>query len=95
LLGETKSYDQFDFTSQLASGDSVASVTSVVASVYSGVDPTPNVIVKSSSVTGNVVTAVIQAGVLGVMYELLVTVGTTLGNTLQLSAILAVIPDLP
>ena len=93
LLGETKTIT-FDFTSNLAIGETVSTQT-VTATVYSGTDASPSgVISGSASTSGAVVSQKITGGVLGVMYELLCQITTSLGQTLQQSAFLAVVPDL-
>lgn len=80
----------FDFTNQLAVGDSL-SIPTVVASVYSGVDPTPSAILSGSpSVSGNVVTQKVTVGVPGTIYSLLCTVTTSQGATLELQGFLAI-----
>lgn len=93
--GETKNYNQFDFTSSLAVGEVIQSQV-VTASVYSGTDANPQAIVSgAATVNGSVVSQLITAGVLGVIYEVLCKVTTSLGQTLQLSGYLAIIQDLP
>lgn len=93
MLGETEILT-FDFTSRLASGETISTATTT-ASVYSGTDAAPSSIVSGgSTITGQKVTQAITAGVLGVTYELLCTITTSLSQTLQLSGYLTVIPDL-
>jgi len=93
LLGETKTIT-FDFTSSLAIGETISTQT-VTASTYSGTDAVPSgVISGAASASGTVVSQKITGGVLGVMYELLCQITTSLGQTLQQSAFLAVVPDL-
>lgn len=85
----------FDFTSDLAASETISTKT-VAATVYSGTDGTPSAIISgSASSSGAVVTQVITAGTLGVIYQLLCTITTSAGQTLVKSAFLAVIPDLP
>lgn len=92
-VGET-AVVKFDFTSLLAVGETI-STESVAASVYSGTDSAPSLIVSgSASASGNVVSQKVTAGVLGVVYELLCTITTSLSQTLELSGYLAVVPGL-
>lgn len=93
LLGETV-LETFDFTSRLAVAETI-STAAVTASVYSGTDASPSSIINgSAAISGQAVTQSITAGVLGVTYELLCTITTSLGQTLQLSAYLPIMPDL-
>lgn len=92
LLGETVT-ETFDFTSRLAAGETISSA-SVSATTYSGTDASPSLIVNgSASISGQTVTQSITGGVLGVTYDLVCTIATSLGQTLQLSAYLAVVPN--
>jgi len=87
----------FDFTSQLAVGETI-STKAVVASVYSGTDAAPTGIVSgSASASGSVVTQLITmvGRTVGNIYELMCTITTSVGQTLKISAYLAVVPDLP
>lgn len=91
--GETKNIT-FDFTSQLAAGETISSQT-VSATVYSGIDSSPSAIISgSASVSGAVVTQAITAGVLGVTYELKCQVTTSAGQTLQLTGYFPIVPEL-
>ena len=93
LLGETKLL-QFDFLSSLAAGETISTQT-VTATTYSGTDGSPSSIISgSASTSGSVVSQKVTGGVLGVVYELLCQVTTSAGQTLQMSAFLAVAPDL-
>jgi len=93
LLGETKTIT-FDFTSSLVIGETISTQT-VTASTYSGTDATPSGVISGiASTSGAVVSQKITGGVLGTMYELLCQITTSLGQTLQQSAFLAVVPDL-
>ena len=92
--GETKTY-QFDFASDLASGETLSSY-STVATVYSGTDASPSSIISgSASASGSIVSQKITAGTVGVIYQLLCTAVTSASQTLQRSGYLAVIPPLP
>ena len=94
LFGASQNYT-FDFSSLLASGETISTQT-VVATVYSGTDASPSSIVSgSASASGAIVTQKITAGTVGVLYELMCTITTSASQTLQLCGILAVIPDEP
>lgn len=96
-LGETiiPNPSPFNFTSQLAVGETISSAT-VTASVYTGVDANPSAIISgSATISGAVVSQKITGGVLGVIYELLCAAVTSAGQTIQLAGYLAIIPDLP
>lgn len=94
LAGESRNYT-FDFTSDLAVGETI-STKSVAATVYSGTDASPSAIVSgSASSSGAIVTQLIIAGTLGVIYELLCSITTSAGQTLQQVGLLAIIPDEP
>lgn len=84
---------QFDFLSRLASGETI-STQSVAASVYSGVDASPSAIINgAASVSGTtIVQQSITGGVLGCIYALLCTITTSLGQTIQMSTLLAIEP---
>lgn len=92
-LGETESF-AFDFTSNLAVGETI--LTAVVTSVvYSGVDPSPSSMISGvASISGAIATQKITGGVLGVMYTVMCTITTSLGQTLQLPGFLAIVPNL-
>lgn len=85
----------FDFTSRLGASETI-STQSVAASVYSGTDATPSGLISgAATASGAVVTQKLTGGVVGVIYELLCTITTSAGQTLVMSALLAVVPDLP
>lgn len=93
LLGETKTYT-WDFTSQLAASETILTAI-CTASVYSGTDASPSGLLSGlATISGQKVTQNLTAGVLGVIYEVLCSIVTSLGQTLQLSSYIAVIPDL-
>lgn len=94
LLGETRTVT-FNFTSLLAPTETISTQT-VTATTYSGTDTSPSSIISgSASASGMVVSQKVTAGTLGVIYELLCTITTSLSQTLQLAGNLAVVPDLP
>jgi hypothetical protein len=51
-------------------------------------------IVGAANIQGTVVSQLVTGGVLGTIYEILAAASTSLGQTIELSAYLAVIPDL-
>ena len=96
-LGETiiPNPSPFNFTSQLAVGETINSAT-VTASVYTGVDANPSSIISgAATISGAIVSQKLTGGVVGVIYELLCAAVTNLGQTIQLAGYLAIIPDLP
>lgn len=77
--GETILYG-FDFTDDLATGETISSVEGgvIVVTVYSGTDATPSAILSGSpSISGNIVSQLITAGTSGVKYKLTCKVITT------------------
>lgn len=85
----------FNFISSLGSNETIASAV-CTCSVYSGADPTPSAVIDGvASIVGTIVTQGITGGIVGVIYELLMTATTSLGNVIEMSAYLAIIPDLP
>ena len=85
--------ETFAFTSRLAAAETI-STASVAATVYSGTDATPSAVISgSSTITGQKVTQKLTGGTLGVIYKLVCTITTSLGQTLLLTAFLAVVPD--
>lgn len=85
----------FDFTSDLAVGETISS-QSVTASVWSGTDSLPSDIISgAATVSGAIVTQKIDGGVTGVIYELLCTATTSLGQTLQQIGFLSIVPKEP
>lgn len=85
----------FDFISNLGVSETISTKV-VTASVYSGVDATPSSVINgAASSSGTIVTQSLKAGVVGVVYEILCTITTSLSQTLLLSAYFVVQPDLP
>lgn len=94
LVGETKTY-KFDFLSNLAIGETISTQT-CTATVWSGTDASPSSIISgSASASGSIVSQKITAGTLGVIYELLCTITTSAGQTLQQVGYLAIQPTVP
>lgn len=84
----------FDFTSRLAAGETLSSA-SCAATVYSGVDASPQAIISGpSSISGAKVTQLIVAGVEGVIYDVACTALTSFGQTLVLPGFLTIVPNL-
>jgi len=97
LAGEIAFPSQpFDFISRLAVGETISS-QQVSASVYSGTDPNPSSLINGAASVQNStqVWQLLAGGLVGCIYELLCTITTSLGQTLQISAYLAVVSDLP
>ena len=94
IVGSTANY-QFNFVGQLAVGETI-STAATQATTYSGVDPNPQaIIITVASFAGTIVTQPIQGTVLGVIYQLVCSITTSLGNTFKQAAALAVVPALP
>jgi hypothetical protein len=85
----------FDFISVLAVSETISTAT-LTASVYSGNDPAPSALLSGGGIIQNVtqVAQLFTGGVLGVIYEILCKITTSLGQTLSQVAYLAIIPDL-
>jgi hypothetical protein len=86
----------FDFTSDLAIGETISTQVTT-ATTYSGTDASASsLIAASASASGAVVLQKVTAvgRPIGTMYELLVTITTSTGQTLQQSGFLAIVPDL-
>ena len=94
LQGETATY-QFDFSSRLASGEAI-STQSCAATVYSGTDASPSSLISgSATASGAIVSQKLTAGTVGVIYEVICTITTSLSQTLQLAGYVAVVQPLP
>jgi hypothetical protein len=93
-LGETVQLSP-NFISSLQASETLSGAV-CTATVFSGNDASPQAIISGSpTINGTIVNQLVTGGVLGCVYEFLCTVTTTLGQTLQMSGFLAVIPDLP
>jgi hypothetical protein len=78
----------FDFTSQLATGETITPMSAAVTiSVVSGVDTNPSShLIGPPSLSGNIVSQVIGTLVGGVTYNLIATVSITPSGTRTLNA---------
>jgi hypothetical protein len=93
-LGESV-FVPVDFISRLAANETIVTAT-CNCTVYSGIDPSPSsMLIGPAGINGTVVEQEVGGGVLGTIYELLFTITTSLGQTLELSGYFAVEPDLP
>lgn len=91
--GETQIV-KFDFSSRLATSETISTQV-VTATTYSGTDASPSSIVSgSATASGAIVSQTITAGTLGVTYELLCSITTSLSQTLLIAAYLTIIPDI-
>lgn len=85
----------FDFISKLAIGETISTQV-VVATVYSGTDAAPSGLISgAATASGTRVTQKIIGGTLGNIYQLTCTITTSAGQTLLLSAFLAIESNLP
>jgi len=83
-----------DFTSMLNPGETLVSVKSVSASVYSGVDANPAALVAAvPSISGNKVLQLFTGGVAGTIYNISALVNTSLGQVLEIDGYLVVLSD--
>ena len=93
LLGETRAY-VFDFRADMGAGVTISS-TSTAASVYSGTDASPSSILSGSgAISGSSVTQKLTGGVLGVIYDVLVSATLSDGQVVQRASYIAIAPDL-
>ena len=93
-LGETVP-ENFNFLSALGQGETLVSAVTT-CSVFTGVDPNPTAVLDgATTVAGTVATQGVTGGVIGVVYELLCTGKTNLANVIEISAFLAIEPDVP
>lgn len=93
-LGETVIVP-IDFISKLGPSETIVSAVCMCI-VYTGNDANPSAVVSGApAITGTIVNQLTTGGVVGTIYELLCKASTSLGQTLELSGFLAVIPDLP
>lgn len=85
----------FDFSSYLGTGETISSAIASCA-VWSGTDPAPaGIISGGSTISGAIVTQLVTAGVIGVLYIVQMTATTSLGQILPLGGFLAVVAGQP
>jgi hypothetical protein len=89
-VGETRKL-AFDFISDLAIGETISSAVASYA-VYSGATGATATL-GSPSISGTIVTVSAAGNAKGVTYLVTVKITTSLGQTLQLSGFLAMIPE--
>jgi hypothetical protein len=93
-LGETVVIT-FDYISKLLAGETLVSAvcTSVV---YTGVDSNPSAVITGTpTISGTQVNQLVTGGVLGTIYTIVAKATTSLSQIIELSAYLAVVPDIP
>jgi len=85
----------FDFISKLSPGETILTA-SCSATTYTGADISPGAIIAGvATISGTVVNQLVTGGLLGVIYDVLARATTSLSQVIELSAYLAVVPDLP
>lgn len=88
-----------DFTDELKVGEAIPG-GACLATVWSGNDSSPqNIIGTVTAITNSagilaVVQVTVEAGVVGTLYQCLVTAMTNLGHTLTKTAVIAITPPL-
>lgn len=88
--GEVMSLE-FDFTSQLATGETISTAV-IDASVYTGGEVVPSLVAATPTISGSVVTSLVSGGLLGTIYGVTCQITTSLGQTLQQWGDLAIAP---
>lgn len=84
----------FPFGTEMAVGETISG-SNVAASVWSGVDASPADLMSGSpAASGQTVSQKVtgSGGVLGVVYDVVCTITTSLGQTLQCGGFIAVTP---
>ena len=83
----------FSFLSHLATSETISSA-STTATVYSGTDASPSSLIGGApSISGSTVSQKIIGGTLGVTYALVCSATTSLGQVLQISGYLVIVPN--
>ncbi len=82
----------FDFTSQLGVGETI-STASMSTDVYTGGETVPSLTLGTPSISGNVVTSLAGAGLLGTIYGVTCQITTSLGQTLRQWGYLTLAPS--
>jgi hypothetical protein len=95
VVGETV-FRYIDFTDRLAAGEEVINLA-VEVSVWSGNDPSPAIIsgvnlLDNTAGIPAVAQLTVTGGVLGTIYEVLVTAATNLANSISKAAAIAIVP---
>lgn len=94
LVEDTRT-EEFDFTSALATGETISTAV-VTADLWAGADTTPSAIINgAATISGNIVSQSVTAGEVGNIYQLRCQITTSAGQTLNMTAYLAVIEDVP
>jgi hypothetical protein len=92
--GETITY-QFNFQASLAANETIIGSTSQ-CKVYQGIDPLPELLLQNNpNPIGVIVYQTITGGIVGVVYEIVVTITTSLNNIIEQTGALAIEADLP
>ena len=82
----------FSFLSHLATSETISSA-STTATVYSGTDASPSSLISgAASISGSTDSQKVIGGTLGVTYILVCSAVTSLGQTLQISGYLVIVP---
>ena len=88
--GETRTIG-WNFAEDLASGETIISVSTTAITVHRGTDSSPgSVLAGSAAFSGSTVSQAITAGVSGVTYLLVLIATTSLGNVLHGAGLLFV-----
>lgn len=82
----------FEFAQDLNPGETLVTVTPVVT-VWSGADPTPAALITASAPSGTQVIATASGGVDGTIYSIVMTVLTSLSQSLSRTGHLLVSSD--
>jgi hypothetical protein len=97
LVGETRFFptNGWDFTSELAVGETIASAA-IAVTLFSGSDTNPAAMLSGpSTISGAYVKQLYTAGIAGNIYNLTCKATTSLGQVLELFGWLVVLPDNP
>lgn len=91
---DTIAISAFDFSGQLANGETISSVT-VTVLLMTGIDPTPgNILFGNAVISGPIVSQLVTGGVEGSIYVIRVQATTTLGQKPTMSGYMAIIPTI-
>lgn len=93
-VGETKDYSFF-FLALLGPTETISTAVGS-ATVFSGNDPSPgNIISGGATISGPTVVQAITGGVVGTIYDVAMTIVTSLGQTLQINQMIPVLAGQP